>query len=327
MRRCPVADILLEVRDLTKEFAVGRKRVRALNGVSLGLEEGEILAVVGESGSGKTTLANLVLGIEMPTYGDILYRGTPLKTPRPLHMRRRLQYVQQNPWTTLNPRRTVFQSVALPLAVHKLTPPRLWRERVAELLHLVGLGPEFLDRYPHALSGGQRQRVAIARALAAQPEMVILDEPTSALDVSVQARVLGLLLEIQARFSLSYLFISHDLAVVRNFARRILVLYRGQVMETGPTEVVFRNPVHPYTRLLLASVPVVSEEEAALRPSWPWDAQDRLGPGEGCPFSSRCPWAQELCWRERPSLVPIQKSHLVACHFAELFVEEVSHHG
>lgn len=324
-----MTEVLLNAQNLTKRFVVGMKEVPALEDVSFALREGEVLAVVGESGSGKTTLANLILGVDSPTRGVLLYRGEPLAVPRPLSLKRRIQYVQQNPWTTLNPRRTVFQTVALPLAVHRLLPVKAWRDRVAELLNLVGLGPEFLDRLPHALSGGQRQRVAIARALAAQPEIVVLDEPTSALDVSVQVKVLHLLKELHSRFSLTYLFISHDLAVVRNFAQRVLVLYRGQVMEVATTEALFQEPLHPYTRLLLASVPVVSEEEAALRPEWPWDTwkgveEEVKG---GCPFAPRCPWAEGVCRSRRPRLMEARDTHWVACHLVAPEPEEVGRYG
>jgi len=320
-----VAETLLEVQGVGKRYRVGQTPVPALEDVSFQIRKGEVFAVVGESGSGKTTLANLILGIEAPTEGTIFYKGQPLGSERPRRLRRLIQYVQQNPWTTLNPKRTVYQSVVLPIAVHGLVSPNLRRQAVARLLELVGLGPEYLDRYPQALSGGQRQRVAIARALAAQPELLVLDEPTSALDVSVQAKVLAILAELRERLALTYLFITHDLTVVRNLADRVLVLYRGRVMEEGPTEALFLHPLHPYTRMLLAAVPVVSEEEAALRPEWPWERILEWGEGKssrGCPFAPRCPFAEARCWEAVPRMEEVAAFRKVACHVITREVRE-----
>lgn len=320
-----MAETLLEVQEVGKRYRVGQTPVPALEDVSFQIRKGEVFAVVGESGSGKTTLANLILGIEAPTEGTIFYKGQPLGSERPRRLRRLIQYVQQNPWTTLNPKRTVYQSVVLPIAVHGLVPPNLRRQAVARLLELVDLGPEYLDRYPQALSGGQRQRVAIARALAAQPELLVLDEPTSALDVSVQAKVLAILAELRERLALTYLFITHDLTVVRNLADRVLVLYRGRVMEEGPTEALFLHPLHPYTRMLLAAVPVVSEEEAALRPEWPWERVLEQGEGKsskGCPFAPRCPFAEARCWQAVPRMEEVAAFRKVACHVITREVRE-----
>lgn len=320
-----MAETLLEVQGVGKRYRVGQTPVPALEDVSFQIRKGEVFAVVGESGSGKTTLANLILGIEAPTEGTIFYKGQPLGSERPRRLRRLIQYVQQNPWTTLNPKRTVYQSVVLPIAVHGLVSPNLRRQAVARLLELVGLGPEYLDRYPQALSGGQRQRVAIARALAAQPELLVLDEPTSALDVSVQAKVLAILAELRERLALTYLFITHDLTVVRNLADRVLVLYRGRVMEEGPTEALFLHPLHPYTRMLLAAVPVVSEEEAALRPEWPWERILEWGEGKssrGCPFAPRCPFAEARCWEAVPRMEEVAAFRKVACHVITREVRE-----
>lgn len=308
---------LMQARGLSRVFRVAGVSVPALRGVDLDLARGEILAVVGESGSGKSTLGNLLLGIDLPDAGVIRLDGAvlPRRWPRPV--RRRVQLVAQNPLLALNPKRTVLQSVALPLAVHGLVPRSARRTRSAELLDMVGLPAAMLDRYPQMLSGGQRQRVALARALAAEPDMLVLDEPTSALDVSVQARVLQLLYDLQARLSLSYLFITHDLAVVRLLAHRVIVLLRGRIVESGPMLAVLTAPRHRYTQMLLASIPVVTEAEARARPPWPWDrstAPDLAPSGQGCPFRTRCPFAVPPCATVDPELTPLAPAHLARCH-------------
>jgi len=289
--------------------------VQALDGVSLEVFPGETLAVVGESGSGKTTLANLILGTEGATGGTLHFEGQPLGKDRPLELRRRIQYVQQNPMTTLNPRRTIFQSIRVPFETHRITINH-WK-RAAELLEVVGMSAEYLDRFPVALSGGQRQRVAIARALAVEPKLLVLDEPTSALDVSVQAKVLALLVDLQHQFKLTYIFITHDLSVVRNVAGRVVVMYRGKIAELGPTAELFRDPEHPYTRMLISSIPVVSEEEEALKPRWPWERNLALDSGtasQGCTFAPRCPFAEQACWNQVPALAVVREGHQSACH-------------
>ena len=262
---------LLAVRNLRKRYG----RVVALDGVSLGIAEGESLAVVGESGSGKTTLGRLVVGLEAPTAGAIRFRGEELSPGgRTRAQRRAIQLVPQDPLSTLNPSRTAGASVALPLVVHGL--PR-GRARLVELFDQVDLAERFIDRFPSELSGGQRQRVAIARALATEPEVIVLDEPTAALDVLVQARVVRLLERLRREISIAYLFITHDLALVSSVANRVAVLYRGRLVELGPTRSVFRSPRHRYTRRLLSQVAVVDEAEERLKPSWPEDAPDNQG--------------------------------------------------
>jgi peptide/nickel transport system ATP-binding protein/oligopeptide transport system ATP-binding protein len=310
-------EALLEIRGLSKHYRTRTGVVKALDGVTLDVFPGETLAVVGESGSGKTTLANLVLGAEGPTSGNLRFQGRELGVNRALELRRQIQYVQQNPMTTLNPRRTVFQSIQVPLQTHRVGSAADRRKRVAELLEVVGMSKDYLDRFPSALSGGQRQRVAIARALAVEPTLLVLDEPTSALDVSVQAKVLSLLIELQARFKLTYIFITHDLSVVRNIADRVVVMYRGQVAEVGPTTELFRDPEHPYTRMLISSIPVVSEEEEALKPQWPWERNLALDSGaasQGCVFAPRCPFAEQACWARVPLLSVVHEDHQSACH-------------
>lgn len=306
----------IEAIGVSKRYRVGTRQVQALLQVSLRAGAAETLAVVGESGSGKSTLGRILLGIERPDEGQVLFDASPLAIPAPKPMRRRLQLVQQNPLSTLNPRRTVGQSVALPLHVHGLVPAGRRRERVRELLDLVGLPADTHDRYPNALSGGQRQRAALARALAAEPDMIVLDEPTSALDVSVQARVLHLLIALQARLGLTYIFITHDLAVVRNVAARVAVLYRGHLVESGPTEDVFLRPRHRYTAMLLSAIPVVSDAEEAVKPAWP-SAPGALAvepDSAGCGFAPRCPFAVEPCRRAPPPLLSTDGRHFAACY-------------
>jgi oligopeptide transport system ATP-binding protein len=321
---------LLRATQLEKHYKTRASTVRALDGVNLEVFEGETLAVVGESGSGKTTLANLILGIEAPSMGELVFRGMALTAKRSLELRRRIQYVQQNPMTTLNPRRTVFQSISLALETHKLRPRAEHRARVAELLEVVGMSAENLDRFPNALSGGQRQRVAIARALAAEPQLLVLDEPTSALDVSVQAKVLTLLVELQAKFKLTYLFITHDLGVVRNVANRVAVMYRGKNVELGPTPELFRDPEHPYTRMLISSIPVVSEEEEKLKPVWAWDRNLVLSSemtSSGCGFAPRCPYAEDACRTQIPPLSSVRSDHLAACHMVSGVMKKKMNQG
>lgn len=266
---------MLEVVDLYKNFplsnAIGlrRREVQAVRNVSFSVERGEVYGLVGESGSGKSTIARMVMGLTTPTAGRILIDGEDIGSwSASREHRRKVQMVFQNPGSSLNPRRTVGQSIAVPLDAHGY--PRSGRaRRIGELLEMVQLPAEFSQRYPHELSGGQKQRVAIARALAVEPRLIVLDEPTSALDVSVQARVIELLVDLSRRLDLTFLFISHDLSLMRNFAQRVGVLYLGQMVESGPTAEVFEHPRHDYTRLLLASIPVISEEEARLRPVIP----------------------------------------------------------
>lgn len=266
---------MLEIRNLAKFFpirnAFGRQisEVRAVDDVSFSIERGAVYGLAGESGSGKSTIARMIMGLETPTVGEIRIDGESIAAHAGSRAHgRRVQMVFQNPGSSLNPRRTVGQSVAVPLDAHG-HPSASRQRRISELLEMVQLPANFAERFPHELSGGQKQRVAIARALAVAPKLVVLDEPTSALDVSVQARVIDLLVDLGRKLDLTFLFISHDLSLMRNFAGRVGVLYRGKIVETGPTSEVFVNPQHDYTRLLLASVPVISEEEEAMRPKIP----------------------------------------------------------
>ncbi|SMG52643.1 oligopeptide/dipeptide ABC transporter ATP-binding protein [Paracoccus sp. J56] len=305
---------LLEIRGAVKTFQVGRAEVKALKGVDLAVYRGETVAIVGESGSGKTTLANLVLGIEKPTAGEIMLSGRTLPPKRTKADRRHIGLVQQNPYSTLNPRKSIGQAIGLPLSVHRLCRRSERRERIGALLEKVGLHRDLQDRRPLALSGGQRQRVAIARALSTSPELLVLDEPTSSLDVSVQAHTLRLLRDLQEELGLTYLFITHDLSVVRVLASRVIVMYRGSVVEEGTVEEVFFRPRHRYTQQLLASIPTVSEDDDHVKPEWPWDADtvSTEAAVTGCSFRPRCPFAIADCARKAPELAG-PKEHRHAC--------------
>lgn len=260
-------DIILSLKHITKTFSIGAHDVRAIDNVSLDVYRGECLAIVGESGSGKSTLANMILGIYQPSKGKILFNDSALLPKRDLSLRRAIQLVQQNPLSSLNPKRKIAASLRLALDVHSIGDKATRSAKIGELLEEVGLTEQYQNRFPAALSGGQRQRVAIARALACQSELLVLDEPTSALDVLVQARVLNLLNDLRSKRQLTYIFITHDLSVVRNIADRVAVFNKGKLVELNNVEKIFSAPDHQYTRSLIAAIPVVTEQEVLLRDS------------------------------------------------------------
>ncbi|MFJ5676647.1 ABC transporter ATP-binding protein [Streptomyces sp. NPDC093097] len=333
------AEPLLEVRDLVKHFPLTRGvlikkqvgAVKAVDGVSFDLRQGETLGIVGESGCGKSTVARMLVGLERPTAGHIRYRGqdlTRLSGRAMKAVRRNIQMVFQDPYTSLNPRMTVGDIIGEPYEIHPEAAPKgERRRRVQELLEVVGLNPEFVGRYPHQFSGGQRQRIGIARGLALRPEIIVADEPVSALDVSVQAQVVNLLARLQADFGLSYVFIAHDLSVVRHLSDRVAVMYLGKVVETGTGEEIYDHPTHPYTQALLSAVPVPDPGARAHRDRilLSGDVPSPADPPSGCHFRTRCWKAQELCARVEPPLaVPAAFAdaqgparHPSACHFAE----------
>jgi oligopeptide/dipeptide ABC transporter ATP-binding protein len=310
---------VLQVEDLTKHYRVRtgfqKSVLHAVDQVSFAIDAGETVALVGESGSGKSTAARCLLRLEEPSSGRVFLDGeefTAASPARVRQLRRRMQMVFQDVTESLNPRKTVGSTVAEPLKIHRIARPGEARERVAEILELCGLQPEQTRRYPHQLSGGQRQRVGIARALVTDPTVVVLDEPTSALDVSVQAKLLNLLNDLKARLGLSYLFITHDLAVVRYIADRVLVMYAGQIVEGAPTEKLFNRPVHPYTRALLDAVPVDSPTNRRVRPAIRGEPYAPIDPHPGCRLIGRCPWAAEEC--EAPvALREVEPGHVVRC--------------
>lgn len=312
---------LLETRDLTRTFTVGGGRskstVQALREANLSIRPGEILGLAGESGSGKSTLARIVAGLDSATQGEFLLDGqavTRQQADTPWFMER-VQMVFQDPTTSLNPRRTIAQSIEVPLLTLGLDGAKR-RERVLELLDLVELGRAYSDKYPNALSGGQKQRVSIARALAINPKLVVLDEPTSALDVSVQAKIIALLLKLRDDLGLTYLFITHDLSLMRNITDEVAVMYLGRIVEQAPTQELFTQPRHPYTRMLISAIPVVSDEEEALKPGRIRAHGEIPSPTNlpsGCTFHTRCPWAVEQCKVSDPPEVHVGERHTVRC--------------
>ncbi len=320
---------LLEVAGLAKHFRTRSGLLRAVDGVSFSLARGETLALVGESGCGKSTTARLVLRLIEPTAGTVRFDGqdvTALPSKDLRRLRRRMQIVFQDPFASLNPRMTVGAALDEPLAIHGRGNAAERRARVAELLHLVGLRPEHASRHPREFSGGQRQRIGIARALALEPALVVLDEPVSALDVSVQAQVVNLLGDLQRRLGLSYLFIAHDLAVVKHVATRVAVMYLGRTVELAARDNLFARPLHPYTRALLAAIPRPDPAQKRARRPPAGDMPSPLDPPAGCHFHTRCPFAQGRCRTEPPALRTIEAGHLSACHYAEeLPVFDVAH--
>jgi oligopeptide transport system ATP-binding protein len=315
---------LLEVKNLRVHFSQKQSlfrrspgTVKAVEDVSFEILPGETLGLVGESGCGKSTLGRAVLRLIEPTSGEVRFAGTNLLelSAEELRARRRdLQIVFQDPYSSLNPRMTVEQIIGEALDIHRLaTSSEARRKRIAELLEQVGLSPVHASRYPHEFSGGQRQRIGIARALGVSPKLIICDEPVSALDVSVQAQVVNLLQDLQAQLGLTYLFIAHDLAVVEHISQRVMVMYLGRIVESGPAEEVIRNPKHPYTRALIAAVPKARREKLDLLSG---ELPSPLNPPGGCPFHTRCPIAEPRCRTELPPDKEVGAGHGVACHLA-----------
>ena len=317
---------LLEVRNLVKHFQVGGGLfggppmvVKAVDGVSFSIHRGETLGLVGESGCGKTTTGRAILRLETPTSGEVIFEGRDLATLSPPElraMRRKMQVIFQDPYSSLNPRMTVGQIIAEPLSVHGIVPDRVARAaRVTELLGHAGLLPAMAHRYPHELSGGQRQRVGIARALAMQPSLIVCDEPVSALDVSIQAQIINLLEELQAEFGLTYLFVAHDLSVVRHISDRVAVMYLGKIVEITDRKSLYEDPQHPYTRALLSAVPIPDPAVEAGREHvvLGGEVPSPLNPPAGCVFHPRCPIAIDECRRGVPELREIKPEHRAAC--------------
>ncbi|HLV34757.1 MAG TPA: dipeptide ABC transporter ATP-binding protein [Spirillospora sp.] len=327
-------DTILEVKDLKKHFPVTGGvfsrvigHVRAVDGVSFSVRRGETLALVGESGCGKTTTGRLIARLYRPTAGQILFRPGPEsdvidlaqlenKELRPL--RQHMQMIFQDPYSSLNPRKTILEIIGEPLRLNKVAKGKELEARVVELMKVVGLRPEYITRYPNAFSGGQRQRIGVARALALNPSLVIADEPVSALDVSVQAQILNLLKRLQQELNLTYVFISHDLSVVKHISNRVAVMYVGKIVETAPVRRLYAKPLHPYTEALLSAVHVTDPKlrDERKRIVLQGDVPDPANPPSGCYFHPRCRYAKDICKHEAPPLVEVQPGHLAACHFS-----------
>ncbi|MBI1877623.1 MAG: ABC transporter ATP-binding protein [Chloroflexi bacterium] len=317
---------ILTVSNLKKHFVVGRRglvkgepiSVKAVDGVSFSVRQGETFGLVGESGSGKSTVAYITIGMYHPTSGSMQFRDQDLFAnggKRPLALKKEIQIVFQDPGSSLNPRRTIQQILELPLRIHQ--PGQNYMHEVIRLLEMVDLPPDYLYKYPHMLSGGEKQIVAIARALATNPALIILDEPTSALDVSVQGNIINLLIRLQREFNLSYLFITHDLSLMRNVASRVAIMYLGKIAEVAETAEFFQRPQHPYTQMLLSSIPVMTEEEEAIKPKKIVSTGEIPSPVNvplGCSFHTRCIHVMDICKQVDPVMVETSQGHIVRCH-------------
>ena len=320
-------DALVQVRGLKMHFPITQGvvvqrqvgAVKAVDGLNFDIFRGETLGLVGESGCGKTTTGRSVLQLYRPTAGSVLFQGqelTKLKGDKLRRMRRQMQMIFQDPYASLNPRMTVGDIIGEPLQVHDILKGQARRDRVQDLLRTVGLNPYFVNRYPHEFSGGQRQRIGVARALAVQPEFIVCDEPISALDVSIQAQIINLLEDLQAKFNLTYLFIAHDLSVVRHISDRIAVMYLGKIAELTGRKELYDNPLHPYTRALLSAVPIPDPlvEEQRRRMVLEGDVPSPAHPPAGCNFHTRCPLAMDICSQQEPDFRDVGGGHWVACH-------------
>jgi peptide/nickel transport system ATP-binding protein len=317
---------ILTVTDLKKYFVIGYSdilrrepvTVKAVDGISFAVREGETFGLVGESGSGKSTVAYTTIGMYRPTEGNISFRGQNLfegNKARPLPLKKEIQIVFQDPGSSLNPRRSIKQILELPLQIHRRDENQL--EQVVRLLEMVELPPDYMHKYPQMLGGGEKQMVAIARALATDPSFVILDEPTSALDVSIQGKIINLLIRFQNEFDLSYLFITHDLSLMRNVASRVAIMYLGKICEVAKAAEFFRNPYHPYTQMLLSSIPVITAEEEKLKPEKILSTGEIPSPvniPSGCSFHLRCPRKMDICSEVDPVMVEMEEGHTVRCH-------------
>lgn len=321
---------LIRVEHLTKHFPITRGvivqkqvgAVQAVDDISFEIYKGETLGLVGESGCGKSTTGRTLLQLHKPTSGNVYYKDTNLVTASAAQMRdmrRNIQIIFQDPYASLNPRMTVGSIVGEPLDIHNVGSPAEREERVRELLELVSLNPYFINRYPHEFSGGQRQRIGVARALALQPDFIVCDEPISALDVSIQAQVVNLLEELQQEFGLTYLFIAHDLSMVRHISDRVAVMYLGKIMELASRDELYENPLHPYTQALLSAVPIPDPalEKKRSRIILEGDVPSPVNPPSGCRFHTRCPIAEEVCKVEKPTWREVGPRHWVACHLVK----------
>lgn len=311
---------ILVVKNLKKHFRTPLGTVKAVDGISFSVMEGETFGVVGESGSGKSTVAYTIMGIHTPTDGEIIFEGTKLSKSvkkRPKSLKKKLQIVFQDPGSSLNPKRTVNQILELPLKVHGIVSSQDCKKKVAELLQMVELPANYADRYPRELGGGEKQAVAIARALATNPSLIVLDEPTSALDVSAQAKIIRMLIQFQQELNIPYIFITHNLILMRNVATRVAIMYLGKICEVASASEFFRNPLHPYTKMLLSSIPVMTKEEEEIKPKKIISTGEIPSPvnvPSGCSFHPRCPNKMEICPKVDPLEIAVEEGHTVRCH-------------
>ena len=321
------SNYLLEVNNLKKYFPIRGGilskvvgQVKAVDGISFAMKAGEILGLVGESGCGKTTAGRVVLGLMPPTEGEVRFEGTDIFSLSREHLRqarKHMQIIFQDPYASLNPRMTVASIIGEPLTIHFGMDRARRRDRVANLPSTVGLSPDHMQRYPHEFSGGQRQRIGIARALALDPKLIVCDEAVSALDVSIQAQVINLLEDLQSQFGFAYLFIAHDLSVIKHISNRVAVMYLGRMVETADTDALYARPLHPYTEALLSAVPVPDPTFKRQRIVLQGDVPSPINPPSGCFFRTRCPFAQQICSQQEPPLIDIHRDHAVACHFIQ----------
>ncbi|MCI9487999.1 MAG: ATP-binding cassette domain-containing protein [Lachnospiraceae bacterium] len=318
-----MSDILLEVRDLKKYFQTPAGTLHAVDGLSFKLERGKTLGVVGESGCGKSTTGRAILRLHEPTSGEVIFEGrdiTKISAKEMQKLRSEMQIIFQDPFASLNPRKSVSEIIGEPFRLHKVYKTKAEKNRrVLELMELVGLSERLVNTYPHELDGGRRQRIGIARALAMNPKFIVCDEPVSALDVSIQAQILNLLKDLQKELGLTYMFITHDLSVVNYFSDEIVVMYLGQVVEHAESEALFAHPTHPYTKALLSAIPVPSLGAKKERILLKGEITSPINPKPGCRFAPRCEYAKECCFEQSPELKETVQGHHVACHFSNVF--------
>ncbi len=320
-----MSDTILKVNGLKKYFKTKKKNkfVKAIDGIDFELKRGELLGLVGESGSGKSTTAYVIMGMYSPTDGKVFFNDKDISVitqKRPLSLKKEIQIVFQDPGTSLNPQSSIGNILSLPIKIHQKKSGKELRDKVIENLEKVELPPEYYNMHPREIGGGEKQLVALARALGSNPSFIVLDEPTSALDVSVQAKIIGTLKKIQEEMNLSYLFITHDLSLMRNIADRVAIMYLGKIVEIGPVETLFENPDHPYTQMLISSIPVVTLEEDKIKPKQIESKGEIPSPVDippGCGFQTRCPFVMDRCKKEEPKMIDVSNEHKVKCFLLE----------